>query len=74
MNVFGNGQNVIPMIHIRDLAWLVIKTLNIKYLGLCFSVLLNVADGKPKTRYLVAVDSGQLSLEEVVKVRIESKN
>ncbi|XP_065833118.1 adenylate kinase 7-like isoform X2 [Oscarella lobularis] len=51
LNVFGNGQNVIPMIHIRDLA----------------CVLLNVADGKPKTRYLVAVDSGQLSLEEVVK-------
>ena len=32
------------------------------------SVVLNIADGKPATRYLVAVDGGQQTLEEIVKV------
>jgi hypothetical protein len=37
-----------------------------------FSVLLNVADGRPATRYLVAVDGGQVTtLEEIVKVYSE---
>jgi adenylate kinase len=55
--VFGNGQNIVPTIHIQDLA----------------SVLLNVADGRPATRYLVAVDGGQVTtLEEIVKT-ISSK-
>ena len=38
-----------------------------------FSVLLNVADGRPATRYLVAVDGGQMTtLEEIVKVCFHS--
>uniref|UniRef100_A0A1I8IWJ0 Nucleoside-diphosphate kinase n=1 Tax=Macrostomum lignano TaxID=282301 RepID=A0A1I8IWJ0_9PLAT len=49
--VYGNGQNVLPMIHIRDLA----------------AVLQNIADSKPKVKYLVAVDDSQNMLDEVVK-------
>lgn len=33
-----------------------------------FSVIQNVCDGHPKTRYLVAVDDSQNSLEEIVRV------
>lgn len=51
LQCFGNGQNVVPTIHIRDLA----------------GVIQNVADSKPKVRYLVAVDDSKNTLEEVVK-------
>ncbi|XP_065882861.1 adenylate kinase 7-like [Dysidea avara] len=49
--VFGDGQNVIPTIHILDLA----------------SILVNAAESKPKVRYLVAVDDSHSTLEEVVR-------
>ncbi|OWF43656.1 adenylate kinase 7-like [Mizuhopecten yessoensis] len=48
---FGNGQNVIPTIHIKDLA----------------GVIQNIADSRPKVRYLIAKDDAQNTLEEIVK-------
>ena len=38
--VYGTGSNVIPLIHVRDLA----------------SIVLNVLDSKPKRKYILAVD------------------
>ncbi|XP_039248453.1 adenylate kinase 7-like isoform X2 [Styela clava] len=52
LQCFGTGTNIVPTIHIRDLA----------------CVIQNVCDGHPKTRYLVAVDDSQNSLEEIVRV------
>nr|CAB3220768.1 adenylate kinase 7 [Phallusia mammillata] len=52
LQCFGTGTNIVPTIHIKDLA----------------SVIQNVCDSKPKTRYLVAVDDSQNSLEEIVRV------
>lgn len=49
--VFGDGQNIIPLIHIKDLA----------------SVVQNIVDRRPRTHYLVAVDDTTHTLEEVVK-------
>ncbi|KAM4690935.1 adenylate kinase 7 [Rhinophrynus dorsalis] len=49
--VYGEGSNCIPLIHITDLA----------------SVLQNIADQRPRTHYLVAVDDSMLTLEEIVK-------
>ncbi|XP_067680599.1 adenylate kinase 7-like [Haliotis asinina] len=51
LQCFGNGQNVIPTIHIKDLA----------------GVIQNVADARPKVRYLIAKDDAQNTLEEIVK-------
>ncbi|XP_033112222.1 adenylate kinase 7-like [Anneissia japonica] len=51
LQCFGNGMNILPTIHIKDLA----------------GVLQNIADSRPKTRYLVAVDESQNTLEEIVK-------
>lgn len=51
LQCFGTGTNIVPTIHIRDLA----------------CVLQNICDGRPKTRYLVAVDDSQNSLEEIVR-------
>ncbi|XP_071503445.1 adenylate kinase 7-like [Diadema antillarum] len=51
LQCFGNGMNILPTIHIKDLA----------------GVIQNIADSRPKTRYLVAVDDSQSSLEEIVK-------
>ncbi|XP_074647604.1 adenylate kinase 7-like [Tubulanus polymorphus] len=48
---FGNGQNVIPTLHIKDLG----------------GVIQNIADSRPKVRYIVAVDDSQNTLEEIVK-------
>ncbi len=36
-----------------------------------FRVIQNIADSRPKVRYLVAVDDSKNSLEEIVKVRAE---
>ncbi|XP_071962489.1 adenylate kinase 7-like [Antedon mediterranea] len=52
LQCFGNGMNILPTIHIKDLA----------------GVLQNIADSRPKTRYLVAVDDSQNTLEDVVKI------
>ncbi|XP_036284926.1 adenylate kinase 7 isoform X1 [Pipistrellus kuhlii] len=49
--VFGDGTNVIPAIHVLDLA----------------GVIQNVIDHVPKVRYLVAVDDSVQTLEDLVK-------
>ena len=49
--IFGNGQNVIPTIHIRDLAW----------------VIVNICDLKPKVRYIMAVDDAKSTMEEIIR-------
>ncbi|RMB98766.1 hypothetical protein DUI87_24985 [Hirundo rustica rustica] len=49
--VFGDGNNIIPTIHIRDLA----------------VVLQNVADHRPDLQYVLAVDTSMHTLEELVK-------
>ncbi|XP_069321382.1 adenylate kinase 7 isoform X4 [Eulemur rufifrons] len=49
--VFGDGTNVIPAIHVLDLA----------------GVIQNVIDHTPKVRYLVAVDESVQTLEDIVK-------
>ncbi|XP_070577004.1 adenylate kinase 7-like [Ptychodera flava] len=51
LQCFGNGMNVVPTIHVKDLA----------------AVIQNIADSRPKTRYLVAVDDSQNTLEEIVR-------
>ncbi|WAR18490.1 KAD7-like protein [Mya arenaria] len=48
---FGNGRNVVPTIHIKDLA----------------GVIQNIADSRPKVRYLIAKDDSNNTLEELVK-------
>lgn len=54
LQCFGNGQNIVPTIHIKDLA----------------AVIVNICDQNPKVRYLVAVDESKNTLEEIVKVTI----
>ncbi|KAM7024497.1 adenylate kinase 7 isoform 1-T1 [Acridotheres tristis] len=49
--VFGDGNNIIPTIHIRDLA----------------VVLQNVAEHRPDFQYVLAVDTSMHTLEELVK-------
>ncbi|XP_066550685.1 adenylate kinase 7 [Amia ocellicauda] len=49
--VFGPGTNVIPTIHVIDLA----------------GVIQNIIDHKPKTHYLVAVDDSKSTFEDIVK-------
>ncbi|XP_040831035.1 adenylate kinase 7 isoform X4 [Ochotona curzoniae] len=49
--VFGDGANVVPMIHVLDLA----------------GVIQNVIDHVPKIHYLVAVDESVHTLEDIVK-------
>ncbi|XP_063713342.1 adenylate kinase 7-like isoform X2 [Symsagittifera roscoffensis] len=51
LQCYGTGENILPTIHVKDLA----------------AVLQNILDSRPKTRYLVAVDDSQLSLMEIVK-------
>ncbi|XP_056402090.1 adenylate kinase 7 isoform X2 [Hyla sarda] len=51
LSIYGDGQNIIPLIHIADLA----------------SVIQNVVDHRPRTHYLVAVDDSAHTLEEIVK-------
>ncbi|XP_069805334.1 adenylate kinase 7 [Dendropsophus ebraccatus] len=51
LSIYGDGQNIIPLIHIADLA----------------SVIQNVVDQRPRTHYLVAVDDSVHTLEEIVK-------
>ncbi|XP_019850545.1 PREDICTED: adenylate kinase 7-like isoform X1 [Amphimedon queenslandica] len=49
--VFGDGQNVVPTIHVDDLA----------------SIIFNVIDSKPKTKYILAVDESNNTLEDLVR-------
>ncbi|XP_023587438.1 adenylate kinase 7 isoform X3 [Trichechus manatus latirostris] len=51
LSVFGDGSNIIPAIHVLDLA----------------GVIQNVIDHVPKVHYLVAVDESVQTLEDVVK-------
>ena len=48
---FGKGLNVIPTIHVQDLA----------------SVIQNILDSRPKVKYIVAMDDSQNSLKEITK-------
>ncbi|XP_073321863.1 adenylate kinase 7 [Pagrus major] len=49
--VFGDGKNIVPMIHIKDLA----------------SVIQNVIELQPKPYYLLAVDDSNSTMEDIVK-------
>lgn len=49
--IFGDGANFLPTIHVLDLG----------------SVVLNVADSKPKTKYILGVDDSKHTLAELVK-------
>ncbi|XP_063040019.1 adenylate kinase 7 [Engraulis encrasicolus] len=49
--IFGTGSNILPTIHINDLA----------------SIILNLIVQKPKQNYIVAVDDSKNSLEDIVK-------
>ncbi|KAM8857839.1 adenylate kinase 7-like [Synchiropus picturatus] len=49
--VFGEGKNIVPTIHINSLA----------------SVIHNLIDCQPQTYYLLAVDSANNTMEEIVK-------
>ncbi|XP_034714380.1 adenylate kinase 7 [Etheostoma cragini] len=49
--VFGDGNNVVPTIHVTDLA----------------SVIQNVIEHQPKKYYLLAVDNSNNTMEEIVK-------
>uniref|UniRef100_A0A671XF60 Adenylate kinase 7b n=1 Tax=Sparus aurata TaxID=8175 RepID=A0A671XF60_SPAAU len=49
--VFGDGTNIVPMIHINDLA----------------SVIQNVIELQPKHHYLLAVDDSNSTMKDVVK-------
>uniref|UniRef100_A0A452IJV0 Uncharacterized protein n=1 Tax=Gopherus agassizii TaxID=38772 RepID=A0A452IJV0_9SAUR len=49
--VFGDGNNFLPTIHVVDLA----------------AVLQNIADHRPRTHYIVAVDESILTLQAIVK-------
>ncbi|XP_059209329.1 adenylate kinase 7 [Centropristis striata] len=49
--VFGDGKNIVPTIHITDLA----------------SVIQNVIEHQPKRHYLLAVDNSNNTMEDIVK-------
>ncbi|XP_044293096.1 adenylate kinase 7 isoform X1 [Varanus komodoensis] len=49
--IFGDGRNFVPAIHIVDLA----------------AVLQNIADHRPRTNYLIAVDEAMQTLGEIVR-------
>ncbi|KAI8784829.1 adenylate kinase 7 [Biomphalaria glabrata] len=51
LQCFGDGKNIVPTIHIKDLA----------------SIIQNVIDAKPKVRYIIAKDDAQTTLEDIVK-------
>ncbi|BFZ12297.1 hypothetical protein BsWGS_15336 [Bradybaena similaris] len=51
LNCIGDGQNILPMIHIHDLA----------------AIIQNVADGWSKSCYIIAKDNSNNTLEDVVK-------
>ncbi|XP_078797236.1 adenylate kinase 7 isoform X2 [Oryzias latipes] len=51
VSVFGDGDNIVPTIHIRDLA----------------SVIQHVIHHRPRPYYLLAVDGSNNSMEEIIK-------
>ncbi|XP_067311794.1 adenylate kinase 7 [Pseudorasbora parva] len=48
--IFGDGSNIIPTIHVNDLA----------------GIIQNVIDHKPKSQYFVAVDESNNTMEEII--------
>ncbi|XP_034039367.1 LOW QUALITY PROTEIN: adenylate kinase 7-like [Thalassophryne amazonica] len=50
--VFGEGTNYIPMIHVYDLG----------------GVIYNIIEAQPKSKYILAVDESNSTLEDVVKM------
>uniref|UniRef100_A0A3Q0RZS9 Adenylate kinase 7b n=1 Tax=Amphilophus citrinellus TaxID=61819 RepID=A0A3Q0RZS9_AMPCI len=54
--VFGDGKNIVPTIHVHDLA----------------SVVYNVIEHQPSPYYLLAVDNSENTMEEIVKVCLAS--
>ncbi|XP_008285255.1 adenylate kinase 7 [Stegastes partitus] len=51
ISVFGDGKNIIPTIHVNDLA----------------SVVQNIIEHQPKPYYLIAVDCSNNTMEQIVK-------
>ncbi|XP_059158597.1 adenylate kinase 7-like [Physella acuta] len=51
LQCFGDGKNIVPTIHIKDLA----------------AIIQNIADARPKVRYIIAKDEAQSTLEDIVK-------
>lgn len=51
LQLYGNGKNILPSIHINDLS----------------SVIQSISDQKPKVRYLVAVDDSKVTLKAITK-------
>ena len=49
--IYGNGRNILPTIHIHDLG----------------SIIQNIADQKPKVKYILAVDDSKESLKRITK-------
>ncbi|XP_078797237.1 adenylate kinase 7 isoform X3 [Oryzias latipes] len=56
VSVFGDGDNIVPTIHIRDLAS-----------PFVFSVIQHVIHHRPRPYYLLAVDGSNNSMEEIIK-------
>ena len=52
LNIIGTGENIIPSIHVQDLS----------------NIVTSVADAKPKTRYIVAVDDSMNSMTDIITV------
>ncbi|XP_034050730.1 adenylate kinase 7 [Thalassophryne amazonica] len=50
--VFGDGNNIVPMIHIIDLG----------------RIILNLIENRPKPYYLLAVDKSHNTMEDIVKI------
>lgn len=49
--IYDKGTNVIPTIHVKDLA----------------GIIQNIADSKPANKYILAIDDSKNTLEEIVK-------
>ena len=52
LNIIGTGENIIPTVHVQDLS----------------NIVTSVADSKPKTRYIVAVDDSMNSMTDIITV------
>jgi len=50
LNIIGTGENIVPTIHAKDLS----------------NIVVSVADSKPKTRYILAVDDSMNSMTDII--------
>lgn len=50
LNIVGTGENIVPTIHVQDLS----------------NIVTSVADARPKTRYIVAVDDSMNSMTDII--------